>query len=75
MASQTDEDRKHFISAYLFERNGLEVRLAAAEDEDERKRLKANIKGVDKELQRLGHEGKPPAKRASRTSTPTRTKL
>lgn len=56
----TDQERKAHIAALVREREGYE--RAGKSD---------RVKAVDAELRRLGHEGAPPAQRATRRPQPT----
>ena len=58
---------KEYIAALLYEREGYEHRLETAEEEGNDEMAteqKGNIAAIDKELKRVGHEAKAPAKRA-----------
>lgn len=60
----TDEQKRAYIKALLMERAGY-VQYGRTD----------RVKDVDEELRRMGHDTKPPAKRATKMTRPAGTEL
>lgn len=70
MPTDTKEQSAAYVRALLEERRGAEAR-SRSDDADVAERGAERLAAIDAELQRMGHEAKPPARRAETRPAPT----